>query len=248
MSEPTGSLSEYYEGYWSDEGWLANTPDDRFPDRLRRLLASNARGKRVLDAGCGDGRKYGQSLARLAAEYVGVDISGAAVAAAQARGLKATQVDDLARLPLADASFDVVTCVEVLEHLVFPLVAARELHRVLKVGGVLIATVPNIAYWRRRLDLAVLGRWHPGGNPDGARRPWEDAHLRFFTTKTLKRMLEEAGFSVSVVGIGGSLLGDLPWVARRFRTATLSRPFEALERPFPSFFGANLMAIASKDE
>jgi ubiquinone/menaquinone biosynthesis C-methylase UbiE len=222
-------------------------PDDRFPDRLRNVLAQQvASGSRVLDAGCGDGGKYGTWLASLPGEYWGADISEQAVAAARRRGLQALRVSDITQLPFTDGSFDVCACVEVLEHLLFPLDCARELWRVLKPGGMLIATVPNTTYWRRRVDLALLGRWHPLGNLDGARRPWEDAHLRFFTRKTLARMLMEAGFETNVIGVGGSLFGDLPWVARRFGTDVLSRPFRFLEVALPSLFGANLVAIARK--
>ena len=49
--------------------------------------------------------------------------------------------------------FTVVVCFEVLEHLFAPHLAVAEMHRVLEPGGVLIATVPNVAYWRRRLDF-----------------------------------------------------------------------------------------------
>ncbi len=241
------SIDSYYNRYWSSEGWQANAHDNRFPDRLQSLIARAVTpGSRVLDAGCGDGLKYGVWLAGLAGEYQGVDIAANAVAAATDRGLEATRVDDVTQLPFEDDTFDVCVCIEVLEHLMFPLECAHELRRVLKPGGTLIATVPNTAYWRRRVDFALLGRWHPLGNPDGALHPWDDAHVRFFTRKTLQRMLSKAGFQTRVHGVGGSLFGDLPWVARRFGTDALSRPFRFLEVGLPSLFGANLAAVARK--
>ncbi len=243
----TQAIKSYYEQYWSSDGWLAEMPDDRFPDRLRNVLAQQvASGSRVLDAGCGDGGKYGGWLANLAGEYWGADISELALAAARRRGLQAVRVRDVSELPFTDGSFDVCVCIEVLEHLLFPLECGRELWRVLKPGGTLIATVPNTTYWRRRFDFAFLGRWHPLGNPSGALRPWEDAHLRFFTRKTLWRMLTAVGFETEVIGVGGSLFGDLPWVARRFGTDVFSRPFRFLEVALPSLFGSNLAAIARK--
>jgi SAM-dependent methyltransferase len=240
-------MQNYYDQYWSSEGWAPNASERRFPDRLRSLIARQVSPRsRVLDAGCGDGGKYGTWLAGLAGEYLGADISEEAVAAARKRGLQAVRVEDVSELPVADGSFDLCVSIEVLEHLVFPLECARQIWRILRPEGVLIATVPNTTYWRRRFDFAMLGRWHPLGDPDGARRPWEDAHLRFFTRQTFQRMLTEAGFETQVLGIGGSLFGDLPWVARGFGTEAMSRPFRFLEVVVPSLFGANLAAVAKK--
>lgn len=241
-------MKEYYDTYWSPTAWPEGVPRGRFPWELRKILERHVRpDARVLDAGCGDGANYGAWLAARCGSYTGVDISEAAVAEARKRGLNAKTVPDLASLSFPDAHFDVVVSVEVLEHLIFPHQAAREILRVLKPGGTFIATVPNTAYWRRRLDYALLGRWHPGGHPDGAVYPWRDPHLRFFTRKTLQRMLSEVGFQVvRVTGLNGSLFGDLPFVARRFGTDQISRPFKALETVLPSLFGANLVAIAER--
>lgn len=201
----------------------------------------------VLDAGCGPGDNYGKWLAARAGTYVGVDVSEHAVKRACDLGLDARVVTDLANLEFPDDSFDLIVYVEVLEHLISPAEAAAEGLRVLKPGGRLLATVPNIAYWRRRLDLTLLGRWHPGGHPDGSLYPWRDPHLRFFTRSTLRRMLTETGFHVREVrGINGSLLGDLPFVAHRFGSERLSRPFEFLQTVAPSVFGANLAVVADK--
>lgn len=240
-------IANYYERYWSPEGWQSESHDARFPERLKDIIARRVTPESsVLDAGCGDGGKYGTWLAGICGEYQGVDIAETAVAIARERGLSASRISNMSELPFADDRFDVCVCIEVLEHLVFPLEGASELRRVLRPGGTLIVSVPNTVYWRRRIDLALLGRWHPLGNPDGARRPWDDAHLRFFTRKTLERMLTEAGFETTVLGIGGSLFGDLPWIARRFGTETLSKPFTILETAMPSLFGANLAAVARK--
>lgn len=240
--------ASYYDRYWSTNGWPSDVPRGRFPAELRALLARHLNSSsRVLDAGCGDGAKYGVWLARQTGAYVGVDISERAVEAARSRGLSATVVEDLASLHFPDHSFDAAVCIEVLEHLVSPEAAAKEILRVLKPGGTLVATVPNIVYWRRRLDYAFLGRWHPGGHPGGALHPWRDPHLRFFTRRALQRMLSEVGFQVREVrGIDGCLFGDLPYVARRFGTERVSRPFRFLQDLAPSLFGANLAVVAER--
>jgi SAM-dependent methyltransferase len=110
----------------------------------RRFVA----GKRVLDAACGEG--YGTSLlGEAAASVIGVDIDGVTVAHALARygdgGRKRFVEGACARLPLPDASFDVVVSFETVEHLDAadqPRMIA-EFDRVLAPDGILIISSPN---------------------------------------------------------------------------------------------------------
>jgi SAM-dependent methyltransferase len=103
---------------------------------------------KVLDAGCGSGRTLDE-LARFG-RVAGVDISPVAVAAARARGHRHVRVAAIEALPFADASFDVVTCLDVIEHTPDDRTSLRELLRVTRAGGVLIVTVPAYpALWSR---------------------------------------------------------------------------------------------------
>jgi methionine biosynthesis protein MetW len=203
---------------------------------------------RSLDVGCGDGRKSGLWLAEHAGSYVGVDISEAAVEAGRSFGLDCRQIDDASELPFADGSFDVVVCTEVLEHLFAPQETVGEIRRVLRPAGTLIVTVPNVAYWRKRLELALLGRWDPLGDALSVERPWRDPHLRFFTRPTLKRLLVLSGFeSVRVRGREGAFLCDIPPFGRLFRRRR-SFVYRALERRFPGLLGIGLSAVAVKPD
>ena len=60
----------------------------------------------------------------------------------------------------------------------------------------MIVTVPNVAHWRNRLDLALLGRWNPRGDHLSAEQPWRDPHVRFFSLSSLSRVVETSGFEV----------------------------------------------------
>jgi len=112
------------------------------------------RGKRVLDAACGEG--YGSRLMREwgAASVVGVDISETAISKAdklfgsdQVKYL----VHDVDTLPFPDNSFDVVVSLETIEHLNNPSQFLKELRRVLKKNGTAIISCPNDNYYAQNI-------------------------------------------------------------------------------------------------
>jgi ubiquinone/menaquinone biosynthesis C-methylase UbiE len=111
-----------------------------------RWAAGVVPGRDALDAGCGEG--YGCKLlaAAGARRCVGVDIDEGTIAAARAayadEGLEFEQ-GDIAKLPFADASFDVVTCFETIEHVPAQHEAVAELARVLRPDGTLLISSPN---------------------------------------------------------------------------------------------------------
>jgi methionine biosynthesis protein MetW len=211
-----GSVAQYYDQYWSRSDWSPVRPIAR---GLRHVLAAHLSADSVdcLDVGCGDGQTIGLWIHARSRSYVGVDVSSSAVASARAAGLDAREVADAAALPFADSSFDVVVCLEVLEHLFEPHVAAAEALRVLRPGGVYIATVPNVAYWRWRRDLALRGRWNPFGDNESEDAPWRDPHIRFFTAAALARMLSRTGFETVDVGGHEGEIGAARVLPRIFR-------------------------------
>lgn len=90
--------------------------------------------------------------------YIGLDISETAIRRCNERGIQALVHDLDYPAPFADNSFDVAISFEVLEHLFQPEVVLRDIHRVLKPGGVALITVPNVVYLANRL-LLLLGRF-----------------------------------------------------------------------------------------
>jgi ubiquinone/menaquinone biosynthesis C-methylase UbiE len=105
-----------------------------------------ARGRRVLDVACGEG--YGADLlATVAAEVTGIDVSAEAVAHARSRyGGRANlryECADALRLPIADASIDLVVSFETLEHLREHEELLAGFRRVLRPGGVLLISSPD---------------------------------------------------------------------------------------------------------
>ncbi len=107
------------------------------------LLAAGApKGGRMLDVGCGDGRADAWAREHGMA-YHGVDYSSARIAKAEASGYGTYQVGDLYTvLPEIQERFDLIICFEVLEHLEEPELIVGAMRRLLRPGGVIVATVP----------------------------------------------------------------------------------------------------------
>lgn len=233
----------YYDRYWTPEGFL---PHGRpFPELERFITERGSVGQAWLDVGCGDGMTSGPTIRATGAAYTGVDVSRAGVDRAREAGLDVMLIPDSGEMPIAGATFDFAVCVEVMEHLFAPQETAREILRVLKPGGTLFATVPNATYWRRRAE-AVVGRFDPIGDDLSLQEPWRDPHIRFFTAKTLKRMLEAQGFTnVQVGGHAGKWVQDWPKVGPRL-TAGNSAAYRALEQRFPGLLGKRLNVTAHK--
>ena len=130
---------------------------------------------RLLDAGCGSGRTLDE-LARYG-HVSGIDLSPAAVAAAQRRGHDDVHVARIEELPFADATFDVVTCLDVVEHTPDDHATLAELRRVTRPGGLLLVTVP--AY-------QALWSWHDEVN----------LHYRRYESSSLRAVARTAGWDV----------------------------------------------------
>jgi SAM-dependent methyltransferase len=136
----------------------------RFLSHLEPALPANAR---VLDVGCGTGAN-GPVLAEGGRFAVGLDASPIplGLAGTAERGHAARLRGDAGALPFADASFDLVAALDVLEHLDDHVAAVRELRRVLLPGGALVIFVPalrllwgvqdEVSHHRRRYGRAEL--------------------------------------------------------------------------------------------
>ena len=133
-------------------------------ETVRRWLRALPSSTRVLDAGCGEGVLVDEFAARLAIEGIDPNYSSARV-----------RNGSLLNLPFPDGAFDRALCLDVLEHLAYEQqpVALGELYRVLRRGGELLVTVPNLAHLQSRIHFLLQGRLirtasevkHPGDRP-----------------------------------------------------------------------------------
>ena len=132
----------------------------------------------ILDVGCGTGANL-ELLARYG-EAEGVDVSPEALVFCRERGLQNVRQGEAEHLPYADASFDLVTGLDVVEHLDDDVAGLKEMHRVLRRGGRALLFVPAFKFlWGVQDDVSN--------------------HRRRYTKKQLKETLRTAGFEVERV-------------------------------------------------
>lgn len=111
---------------------------------------------KILDVGCGAGR-WLQELGKIfpKSEIWGVDKEPKAIEFCQKRNLKNLKIGTAEKLPFDDFSFDLVTCLDLLEHVSGDQKAISEFYRILKPGGFLILSVPAykklFCYWDKML-------------------------------------------------------------------------------------------------
>jgi SAM-dependent methyltransferase len=157
----------------------------------REIVAAELRqlpvptGAAVLDAGCGSGRML-QELAPYG-RVTGVELDPDAAAAAISREIGEVHIGRVEELPLESESFDLITCLDVIEHVPDDRRALDELRRVSKPGGWLLLTVP--AY-------QALWSLHDVANH----------HYRRYSRRSLRLAAVEAGWTVRRITSFNSIL------------------------------------------
>jgi 2-polyprenyl-6-hydroxyphenyl methylase/3-demethylubiquinone-9 3-methyltransferase len=154
----------------------------------------------VADLGCGNGSMLAQ-FQQHEWELHGLELSrsGLAEAVKADPGIRFEHADlttDLSSHALA-GKCDVVISTEVVEHVFLPRTYAKNCHSLLKPNGVLIVSTPYHGYLKN-LTMAVTGRMDAHFTA-----LWDYGHIKFWSQRTLKTLLEEAGFgSIRFQGVG----------------------------------------------
>jgi 2-polyprenyl-3-methyl-5-hydroxy-6-metoxy-1,4-benzoquinol methylase len=182
--------SSRYEAYWS-VARPSPTTDPLSAARRRllweRLPQPENRRVRLLDCGAGDGGLLFEAGTR-GIDAVGLEISAAATARALQEhpniDLRVHSVEDLP-WPVAEESFDVVVSFEVIEHLVEPVALLEGARASLSPGGILVLSTPYHGLAKNLAIAAVCFDQHFSVDGD---------HIRFFSDRSLRRLLESNGF------------------------------------------------------
>jgi SAM-dependent methyltransferase len=163
---------------------------------LSRLIDELMRGTdcaRILDVGCGTGATMG--FLEQYGRVTGVDISPKAMKYCQDQGRPRLCLADGGALPFAEGSFDLVTALDLLEHMEHEPVGLREIRRVLKDDGRLVVVVPAFKFLWSDFDRF-------------------SGHYRRYTKEDLQRRVQEAGFEIVRLSYFNTLLFPVVWVVR----------------------------------
>ncbi len=198
---------------------------------VERVVKSEGLGGSVLDYGAGKGRVL-SLLEKLGPFHTLTGIDLMQRPPSLPSYVKWIVQDLNERCSLPDGSFDVVTSIEVFEHLENPRFAAREAFRLLRPGGRLFLSTPNNESWRSLLSLLVRGYFVAFGPLD------YPAHVTALLRVDLDRLLSEAGFEKPAFHFTDE--GGLP----KFPSVTWQKLFAGL--PKGKRFSDNLIAVARK--
>jgi SAM-dependent methyltransferase len=216
----------------TDTGWSVRAPLAAW---LQREGAASA-GKRVLDVGCGLKPYYPFFVN--AAEYIGVDVVD---------GPTVDLVGPIEALPVEDDGFDIVLCTQVLEHVDDPAAAVRELHRVTKPGGRVLASTHGVMVF------------HP--NPNDYWRWTHTGLRRVFDLNGEWQAIDVQPGAGTAAGLGLLIARFMHLLAKRAHIPAVARPFVAalnagaaaldarvpvLREPVPGALFANLHVTAVK--
>lgn len=156
---------------------------DHFPDKPGRIL----------DIGCAEGRLGEAIIAQKHPEhYTGIEVVPDVADSAKTRLHEVLTGEAEHWLPtLPDHSYDWIILADSLEHTIDPWGVMKQVNRLLKPGGQLLVSIPNVRNLGVIQDLMVGGKWtyRPFGIMD-------QGHLRFFTRSSILKLLIDEGFSI----------------------------------------------------
>lgn len=180
--------AEFYRDYFEiEEGhWWFRGRRAIFLRLIDRYLPPADHGeRRLLDVGCGSGvmltrlERYGSAT--------GIESEEEAVRLARTRGIGAVQLAEAPPIPFEDASFDLVTALDVLEHIDDDVALLREINRVLRPGGMLLLSVPAYRFlWGLQDEVAH--------------------HRRRYVAREVTERLERAGLETARVSYFNTIL------------------------------------------
>ena len=184
-------------------------------------LWGNRTGLRVLDAGCGFATTSAR-IQQLGNEVTGID-SSPEIESIAAKRLSRVIHGDVADIDLGDERFDVIIFADVLEHLPWPAGVLRRYLQWLAPGGSVIISLPNVGLWSVRF-AHLFGQWNY--DETGV---LDRTHLRFFTRRSARWLIGEAGLRIVSTTYNPGLVRPLVPLAKKFVGKRSDAPDALLE-------------------
>jgi 2-polyprenyl-3-methyl-5-hydroxy-6-metoxy-1,4-benzoquinol methylase len=167
------------------ENYFSNVREDVFP-----LLPEKC--SELLELGCAEGRTSEALKKRYGCRATGVEYDEAQGQSARSR-LDSVTIGNAETVEIPGGKFDLILCLDVLEHLVDPWAVVAKLVERMTPDGSVIISVPNVQHYKTSFGV-LLGNWTY--TPSGA---LDVTHLRFFVRSTAESMLTNAGLKIDVV-------------------------------------------------
>ena len=175
----------------------------------------------LLDIGCGTGsilKMFSQNF-----DVYGQDVSLQAIDFCKKRGLKKLFCGDTAQLPSDFTNFDIVTTLDVIEHIENDLLTLQQVYRRLKNGGMLLVTVPAFQFLWGRHDVITH-------------------HKRRYTKDSLIKVIEKAGFRIEFISYFNFFLFPIALLRRLFSRFFSGVETDDLKKP-QSFINQTLYIV-----
>lgn len=184
------NLVDAYAELWSHK-MPHQMPEQQYSQRVRLtagLFPDLPAGSYLVDLGAGGGAMLYEGKKR-GWKVTGYEFGSPICAWLCERGYDARQADlSTHRLELQDV--DIITCCDVIEHLLDPHFAMTEAYRVMKPGGHIFVSTPNMSHWRRIASLAT--GIYPRTSGDSCLK--DGGHIGFYGALDLVELLKNVGF------------------------------------------------------
>jgi ubiquinone/menaquinone biosynthesis C-methylase UbiE len=199
--------------------------------RVEAIVAMGGKGDKILDIGCGNGQLLYQFKDKFQ-QLIGLEYSSHRLEQAKVNlkdfNFLAIQGSAEDMEQIETSSIDRIISADTIEHIPDIYAATAEMFRVLKPGGYLVVNTPNIAFIKKRV-LLLFGRFPSTSQNNegiGSDILFDGGHLHYLTFRSLKLILEKAGFKlVQKMGYGkfgkihdlypSLLSGGVQWQAQK---------------------------------
>lgn len=227
---------DFYNKVYQDPEWeeLRRRDAIQILGKLGFKIPENAK---VIDIGCGSGSLGNEIIKKYGCKVDGVDMNEVSIEASRKKGLNVFKFDLDTEWDLPSESYDYVFSTEMIEHMINTDLFIEESKRILKKGGKLILTTPNLTCWYNRLififgyqpfytevsikdktfGLDFTRKMTPNRTPVG--------HIRVFSHRAIKDMLGYYGFkNIKILGLKilyikgfmkfiDDILSYIPWLS-----------------------------------